>query len=142
MVEGVNGFTAEIGDVNTLANSVIRMASDPQLKNSMKAAARDSVMEWSWTDKLSAFEPLMDELILRPLKQEGMPPLRWVQDVEDTQRVCYAAECLAVTITDARSGRTPLMLNLRILRSMLEGSRLTDCTRALALLRGYGYGGQ
>ncbi|HEX3968235.1 MAG TPA: glycosyltransferase family 4 protein [Edaphobacter sp.] len=142
IVEGVNGFTAEIGDVNTLANSVIRMASDPQLKSSMKAASRDSVTEWSWTDKLSAFEPLMDELIRRPLKQEGMPSLRWVQDVEDTQRVCYAAECLAVTITDVRRGRTPLMLNLRILRSMLEGSRLIDCTRALALLRGFGYGGQ
>jgi hypothetical protein len=141
IVEGLNGFTAEIGDVKTLANSVVRMASEPQLKSSMKAAARDSVMEWSWTERLSAFEPLMDQLIRHPLKQEGMPPLRWVQDVEDTQRVCYAAECLAVTINDFRKGRTPFMLNLRILRSMLEGSRLIDCTRALALLRGYGYGG-
>jgi glycosyltransferase involved in cell wall biosynthesis len=140
IAEGVNGFTAEIGDVSSLTKSVTRTARDSELKNSMKSASRGSVTDWSWTDRLSPLEPLLDELIRYPLKQTGMPPLPWVVDLEDTQRVCYAAECLAVTINDFRKRRTPLGLSLRILGSMLEGSRLIDCTRALALLRGYGYG--
>lgn len=141
IAEGINGFSAEIGDVTALADLVTR-ASDPELKSSMQSAARDSVMEWSWGEKLSSLEPLMDELIRRPLRREGMPRLSWVQNVEDTQRVCYAAECLAVTINNVRRRRGPLMLNLRILRSMLDGSRLVDCIRGLSLLRGHGYGGR
>jgi hypothetical protein len=140
IIEGLNGFSAEIGDVNSLANSVTRIANDPQLKSSMKSAARNSVAEYSWTNMLSSLEPLMDEMIAQPLRREGMPPLGWLQDLEDTHRVCHAAECLAVTINEIRKRRTPLMLSLRTLRSMLEGSRLTDCARALALLRGRGFG--
>jgi hypothetical protein len=69
-----------------------------------------------------------------------MPSLRWVEDIQSTQRVCYAAECLATTVNDVRNRRVSPVMSLRILRSMLEGSRWIDCGRALALLRGRGYG--
>lgn len=139
IVEGVNGFTAEVDDANSLATLVMRTAGDPRLKKSLKSAARGSVEEYSWTKMLSPFGPLMDELIRHPLRREAMPPLGWVQDIQGTQRVCYAAECLAEAIKDVRRRRVSPILGLRILRSMLEGSRLIDCTRALALLRGRGY---
>lgn len=140
VVEGINGFTAEIGDANSLTKFVTTTASDLQLQNSLKSAARRSVEEYSWTKMLSPFEALMDELIRRPLRRERLPSLRWIEDIQGTQRVFYAAECLAITLGDLRSGRISLAKSLRILRSMLEGSRLTDCGRALAMLRGRGYG--
>jgi glycosyltransferase involved in cell wall biosynthesis len=140
VVEGVNGFTAAVDDASSLANLVTRMASDPGLRKSLKSAARGSVEEYSWAKMLSPFGALMDELIRHPLRQETMPSLGWVQDIQGTQRVCYAAECLATAIKDMRKRRVSPVLGLRILKSMLEGSRLIDCTRAVALLRGRGYG--
>lgn len=139
ITEGVNGFSAEIGDADSLSNAVATIASNPGLMSSMKSVARGSVEGYSWKSMLSPLEPLMDELIRRPLRRETMPSLPWIEDVASTQSVLYAAECIAVNIGDVRHHRISARLGLRILWSMLDGSRLSDCARALALLRGYGY---
>jgi hypothetical protein len=138
--EGVNGFTSEVGDAGSLVHFVTKIASDPELGKSLKSAARRSVEEYSWAKRLTPFGALMDELICRPLRREAMPSLDWIEDMEATERVCYAAECVATAVADIRKRQVSPVLGLRILRSMLEGSRLSDCTRALGLLRGVGYG--
>jgi glycosyltransferase involved in cell wall biosynthesis len=139
VIDGVNGFTAEVGDVDALAGALLRTATDVELRKALKSRARASVEKYTWTDMLAPLEAMLDGLIQLPPKRQGQPALAWIEDLDGTHKVCFAAECLATTITDLRRRRAPLVRSLRVLQDMLEGASFVDCCRALALLRGYGY---
>jgi len=139
VIDGVNGFAAEVGDVDALAGALLRTATDVELRKALKSRARASVEKYTWTDMLAPLEAMLDGLIQLPPKRQGQPALAWIEDLDGTHKVCFAAECLATTITDLRRRRAPLVRSLRVLQDMLEGASFVDCCRALALLRGYGY---
>ena len=139
VVDGVNGFSAEVGDIDTLAGALLKISARPELKAALKAASRESVENRSWADMLAPLEPILDSFMAQSPKRAELPTVGWIEDPDGAHRVCYAAECLANTITDLRHRRAPLFRSFRILRDMLEGAKLIDCIRGLGLLRGYGY---
>lgn len=139
VIDNRNGFTAAVGDAESLAGALLRMAGDRQLTTALKSNARPSAEKCSWTSTLAPLEPILDGLIVSPSKRKGPPRLAWIEDPDGTHDVCFAAECLSTTFAGLRTRRAPVMRSLRMLRHMLEDTSFTDFCRSLALLRGRGY---
>lgn len=137
VIDGVNGFTAEIGDVETLSAALLKIAAGVELRKAIRSGSRPSVEKYSWNDTLAPLESILDGLIRLPSRRKEQPVLAWIEDVDRTYTVCLAADCLLNTLAGMRKRRAPLWRSFRVLRHMLEGVPLKDCRRALSLLRGH-----
>ncbi|HUB78358.1 MAG TPA: glycosyltransferase family 4 protein [Bryobacteraceae bacterium] len=136
VIDGVNGFTADVGDVETLSGALLKMASSAELRRSMQSNARPSAEKCSWTELLAPLESYLDDLIRLPPRRKDLPALPWIEDADHTCAVSLAADCMANAIADVRTKRARVWRSLLVLRHMLEGVPPADRLRALSLLRG------
>lgn len=61
-IDGITGFTSNVGDVEDMAQNAIRILTDPELESAMKAAAYDKAQEYSLENIMVMYEALYKKL--------------------------------------------------------------------------------
>ena len=70
--DGVNGMVYPVGNPTELADRILVLLTQPNLRNRFSASARESAADYSWDTITSRLEALMETLRLR--KDSRLPP--------------------------------------------------------------------
>ncbi|OUL25053.1 group 1 glycosyl transferase [Nostoc sp. RF31YmG] len=70
VVSGINGFLAEPNNPADLAQKVIAILKNPELKAEMTQQARPSILEFDWSACMEKFEEKLYQLVALPKKQK------------------------------------------------------------------------
>jgi glycosyltransferase involved in cell wall biosynthesis len=132
VTDGVDGFTAPVGDVAGLAAALLRLASDRDLAARMGAAARRTAQSQSWERNLQPLREVYRRYGRVPTST--LPAPAWTSDPERFCQVAYAADGVGRTI-DALRHHQPVGPAFRDLREMLAGTSFSDRLRGAAMVR-------
>ena len=130
--DGVDGFTAPVGDVAGLTAALVRLASDPDLAARMGATARRTAQLQSWERNLQPLRDIYHRYGRTPTST--VPAPAWTSDPERFSEVAYAADGIGRTI-DALRHHQPAGASFRALREMLAGTTFADRLRGAAMVR-------
>jgi glycosyltransferase involved in cell wall biosynthesis len=130
--DGVDGFTATVGDAAGLTAALVRLASDRDLAARMGAAARRTAQSQSWERNLQPLREIYRRYGRIPTST--VPAPAWTSDPERFCEVAYAADGIGRTI-DALRHDQPVGRTFRDLREMLAGTSFRDRLRGAAMVR-------
>jgi len=131
--DGVDGFTAPVGDVAGLTAALVRLASDRDLAVRMGVAARRTAQSQSWESNLQPLREVYRRYARVPTSPVPAPV--WTGDPGRFCEVAYAADGIGRTI-DALRHHQPAGPAFRDLREMLAGTSFPDRLRGAAMVRG------
>jgi glycosyltransferase involved in cell wall biosynthesis len=134
--DGIDGFTAAVGDVAGLSAGLIRLASDRDLAARMRAHARRTAQSQSWERNLQGLRDIYRRYGRNPTP--AVPAPAWTSNPERFSEVAYAADGVGRTI-DALRHHQPVGSSIRSLREMLAGTSFADSVRGAAMARGLYY---
>ena len=136
IVEGVNGYSAEVDDREALLAAVVALGQSPDRRIAVGKAARSTVSTLSWRMTLSPLEAVYDELI-RQRRREGLPQTgpSWMRNSDRLTRASCAADALLTVYTRVRKRSINITKGIRMLREMLSGQSIIDIVRGAAMIR-------
>lgn len=140
ILDGTNGWSAEVDDVAGLVAALESLNRDPEKRRQIGRAARATVSRLPWGEVLSPLEALYDSLVSqRPSTRNGS---RWMRDPDKILRTSAAADAIANVVVRVRKGKLRPAQALRTLSEMLGEKPSLDLIRGLAMLRGWTYRGR
>jgi glycosyltransferase involved in cell wall biosynthesis len=137
--DGVNGFTAEIDDVQRLVDGIIALATDRSRAKEMAKRGRATAEKHSWTANLEPLGQIYRDHC-RPVRPIQLSK-RWMRFPDKVLRPASAADALADGWDKTRRNPRNWRANLRTTRRMLEGLSAVDCVLGAALLKGLTFRG-
>jgi glycosyltransferase involved in cell wall biosynthesis len=138
--DGVNGFTAAVGDAGALAEGVLELARNPTKARVMGKAARDAVLPYSWASVLSPLAHIYNNLIRRNEKDCTLGP-PWLLRSASLTGPAWAADCYLYVGRRIRSGALTLRQGLQMLPEMMYGVNTIDRLKGIAVINGLLYKG-
>ncbi len=138
IVDGVNGYSTDVGDVESLVAAIVQLGQFPEVRRAVAQAGRSTVSQRSWKTALSPLEGVYDELIDR--RRRSAAPVagpEWMSDSEGLLRASCAADALLTIYTRVRKHSMKLTKGLRMLQEMLSDSSILDVARGAAMVRRY-----
>jgi glycosyltransferase involved in cell wall biosynthesis len=142
IVDGVNGYTANVDDSEALLSSILALDESSEKRTRIGKSARETVLRCSWGDVLSPLEGVYDQLIDR--RRSKGSPLQgpaWMDDPQLLLRSSCAADALANVLPRVRNRSISPAKGLRLLREMLNKQSIVDIARGAAMLRGLSFTG-
>jgi glycosyltransferase involved in cell wall biosynthesis len=137
IIDGINGFSAEVDDSKSLIEAIVMLAQSPQMTMDISKAGKETITRRSWGSVLGPLEGLYDQLIaqrqLIGLRSEG--PV-WMNDPAALLRASCAADALANVIPKVRKKTMSVSKGIRMLREMTEKQSIFDIAKGAAMLRG------
>ena len=137
IVDGVNGYSADVGDVESLLSAILELEKFPEKRIQIASNARETVSKRSWETVLSPLEAVYSELIQR--RRATAPPLpgpAWMKDPQRFLRVSCAADYLAHVASRVLKRKIGPFMGIRLLLEMLDNQPVSDIPRGLAMLLG------
>ncbi len=129
---GVEGFSAEPGDAEGLAQGVLELWRDAGLRREMGARARRRAQEFPWSRTLEPLAPAYEALArLAPPRRESLPA--GLADPRRLHGAVCAADAFILLYNRLRRGELPPGRGLRLARELLAGRGPLDLARGLAL---------
>lgn len=140
IVDGVNGFSAEVDDSESLASAIIALGQSPGKATEIGRAGRETVSKRSWGEVLNPLESVYDELIqLRRSKGSPQSGPAWMNDPQALLRASCAADALANVIPRVRNRSMSPAKGIGLLREMLSGQSIADIAKGAAMVKGWGF---
>lgn len=137
IVDGVNGYSADVNDVAGLVAALGKLDRNPEKRREIAAAARETVSQLTWGMALNPLGPLYDSLVAeRPSVERGYG---WMKDPQKVFRTSSAADAIAHTLARVQKGKLHPTQVIRSLSEMLDQKPSFDLVRGLAMLRGWSY---
>lgn len=136
IVNGVNGYSAEVDDREALIAAVVELGQSPDRRIAVGKAARSTVSARSWSATLSPLEAVYDELI-QQRRREGLPKTRpsFMRNSDRLTRASCAADALLTVYTRIRHHSITIIEGIRMVREMLNGQSVIDIVRGAAMIR-------
>ena len=136
IVDGVNGYSAEIDDVEGLLAAIVALHGAPERKAAIVRAGQSTAAEHSWDRMLSPLEGVYDAMIeKRRAVRPPAPRPRWMMDPDRLLGAICAADALLWTYGGIRSRSLSVKLGLKMLREILSGQSMADIARGAAMIR-------
>lgn len=137
VVEGVNGFSAEVDDVEGLVRAVVEIGRKPGMSRDLGRRGRNAVEKLPWSTTLTPLGAFYQELIRSaPQTDKVAPQPAWMRDPETVLRVSSAADAVAHVTTRVRSGSLSPVKGVRTLFELLDRKSPSDILRGFAMWRG------
>jgi len=136
IVDGVNGYSANVGDVEGLVRAIVALHRSPEHKAAIVRESRFTATAHSWSKTLSPLEGVYDALIEK--RRAAGPPVprpRWMRNPDRLLRTSSAADALLCVYGDIRAHSLKAIPGLKMLREILSGQSLPDVVRGAAMVR-------
>jgi len=140
IVDGVNGYSADVDDTESLLSAIITLDQFPEKRAELARNAKKTVVRLPWGTVLSPLEAVYDELIERRSKI-GTPlagPV-WMSDPEGLMWASCAADALANVIPRIRTRSVGIVKGIRLLREMLNQRSILDIPKGAAIVKGWSF---
>lgn len=137
IVDGVNGYSAEVDDSESLLSAIIQLQQLPQKRMQIASKGRESVCMRSWETVLSPLESVYDDLIERRRKMGA--PLQgpaWMNNPQALLRASCAADAMANVLPRVRKGSISAAKGAGQLLEMLNKQSIVDVAAGAAMLVG------
>lgn len=140
IVDGVNGYSAEVDDSESLASAIVALHQSPEKRIEIGKNARETVSRLSWGAVLSPLEGVYDRLIqLRRSEGSPLSGPAWMNDPDALLRASCAADALANVLPRVRNRSISPTKGIRLLQEMLNKQSLVDIARGAALVKGWSF---
>jgi len=137
IVDGVNGYSAEVDDSESLLSAIVQLERFPEQRLQIAKKGRDTVCMRPWGTVLSPLERVYDELVRRRQKIGlRLPGPAWMKDPQALLRASCAADAMANVIPRVRSGAISHAKGFGELREMLNKQSVFDIAKGAAMLVG------
>ena len=138
IVDGVNGYSADVGDVEGLLAAIVALHRSPQHRATIVREGRSTAIAHSWGKTLAPLEDVYDALIqFRRAIGLPAPRPRWMNDLDGLLRASCAADALLNVYSRVRNRSLKVTQGLRMLREMLSGMSVLDIVKGAAMIRRY-----
>jgi glycosyltransferase involved in cell wall biosynthesis len=140
IVDGVNGYSANVDDSDALLDAILTLAQSPAHRMQIAANGQITVSHRSWENVLTPLEAVYSDLIHRP--RTLAPPLpgpAWMNDPPELLRVSCAADSLAHVASRVLKRSIGPVQGIRLLREMLDHQPLSVIPQGLFMLTGASY---
>lgn len=137
IVDGVNGFSAEVDDSDALLFAVVQLEKNPWKRQQVAKNARKSMLARSWQSALTPLGGVYDELIRqRHSASHPAPEPAWMHSPDKLLRASCAADALAHVVPRIRNHALHATQGVAQVLGMLNGQSVLDLPRGAALLTG------
>jgi glycosyltransferase involved in cell wall biosynthesis len=140
IVDGVNGYSADVDDVESLLKSIVAIGRSPESRREIGMNARETVSKLPWGAVLAPLESVYDSLIesrIRSGATERGPS--WMRNPEELLRTSSAADAWGNVIGRFRMRTIGPVQGMKLLFEMIDRKSIPDLIRGLAMLRGLTY---
>ena len=136
IVDGVNGYSADVGDVDGLLAAIVALHRSPEHRTAIVQEGRATAAAHSWGEMLSPLEDVYDDLI-RARRASGppAPPPSWMNNPDALLRTSCAADALLNVYSRIRRHSLTLTKGLKLLHEMLYGLSPVDIGKGAAMIR-------
>jgi len=140
IVDGVNGYSAEVDDSEGLLSAIVALGQSPEKRIQIGKSARETVSRLSWGAVLNPLESVYDDLIrLRRTQGSALPGPAWMDDPEALLRASCAADALVNVLPRLRNRSIGPGKGIKLLREMLSGQSIADIAKGAAMVKGWGF---
>ncbi|MGC9223231.1 MAG: glycosyltransferase family 4 protein [Terracidiphilus sp.] len=138
IADGVNGYSADVGDVDGLLAAIVALHGNPDRRADLVRQGRATAVAHSWGQMLAPLEAVYDDLI-RARRAAGPPAPRprWMNNPDALLRASCAADALLNVYSRVRRRSLTLAKGLKLLREMLYGLSPADIAKGAAMIRRY-----
>ena len=140
IVDGVNGYSAEVDDSQSLLSAIVALDQFPEKRVELAHNAKATVVRLPWGKVLSPLEGVYDNLIER--RSRMGPPLpgpAWMNDPEKLMWASCAADALANVIPRIRTRSVGVVKGMRLLLEMLNQRSILDIPKGAAMVKGWSF---
>jgi glycosyltransferase involved in cell wall biosynthesis len=136
IVDGVNGYSANVEDREALVSAIVALDQFPEKKIEVGKKGRETVVKRTWASTLSPLEGVYDELIERRRKVGlPLPGPAWMKDPQGLLRASCAADALLSVIPRVRTRSISPAKGIRLLLEMLNKQSIFDIAKGAAMAR-------
>lgn len=138
IVDGVNGYSADVDDTEGLLSAVVELGQSPEKRIAVGKEGRSTVSMRTWRTALNPLEGVYDELVrLRRMTGSPQPVPSWANDHEGLLRASCAADALLTIYMRVRKGKMTVIKGIKMLHEMLNGLSIVDIVKGAAMMRRY-----
>jgi glycosyltransferase involved in cell wall biosynthesis len=137
IVDGVNGYSAEVDDVDALVASIARLDCERGRQRELAKHARETISQWPWSSSLTALGPVYESLVGTDRKVQSGPA--WMKQPAKILRDSSAADAVAHVMARVREGNVGPAKALQSFFEMANTRSPLEVLRGLAMLRGWSY---
>jgi hypothetical protein len=137
IVDGVNGYSTEVDDVDALVAGVVQLDRERERHREMAKHQRETVAQWPWSKALTPLEPVYDSLVQTGRQVEPGPA--WMRHPAKILRTSSSADAVAHLMVRVRGGKLPPFQALQSFFEMANTRSLLELLRGIAMLRGWSY---
>jgi len=137
IVDGVNGYSTEIDDVDALVAGVAQLDRERERHREMAKHQRETVAQWPWSKALTPLEPVYDSLVQTGRQVERGPA--WMRHPAKIFRTSSSADAVAHLMVRVRGGKLRPFQALQSFFEMANTRSLLELLRGVAMLRGWSY---
>jgi len=137
IVDGVNGYSTEVDDVDALVAAVVQLDRERERHREMANHQRETVAQWPWSKALTPLEPVYDSLVQTGRQVERGPA--WMRHPAKIFRTSSSADAVAHLMVRVRGGKLRPFQALQSFFEMANTRSLLELLRGVAMLRGWSY---
>jgi glycosyltransferase involved in cell wall biosynthesis len=106
IVDGVNGYSAEVDDVDALVAAVVQLDRERERHREIAKRERETISQWPWSSALTPLGPVYESLVGTGRQLERGPA--WMSEPAKIHRASSAADAVAHSIMPVRDGKVSL----------------------------------
>jgi glycosyltransferase involved in cell wall biosynthesis len=137
IVDGVNGYSAAVDDVDALVAAVVQLDRERERHREIAKRERETISQWPWSSALTPLGPVYESLVQTSHQVEPGPA--WLKDPAKILRASSAADAVSHLILPVRQGKVSFLKALRSFSEMANTRSPLDLLRGIAILRGWSY---
>lgn len=137
IIDGVNGYSAEVDDVDALVAAIVQLDRERDRHREMAKHQRETVAQWPWSNALSPLGPVYESLVRTTRQVQAGPS--WMQQPTKILRASSSADAVAHLMVRVREGKLRPTQALQSFFEMVNTRSLTELVRGIAMLRGWSY---
>ena len=137
IVDGVNGYSTEVDDVDALVAAVVQLDRERERYREMAKHQRETVAQWPWSTALTPLGPVYESLVRTSRQVERGPA--WMSQPAEVLRTSSAADAVAHLMVQVRKGKLRPSKALQSFFEMANTRSPLELLRGIAMLRGWSY---
>ncbi len=136
IIDGVNGYSADVDDIDTLLTAIITLAQSPEHRIAIANNGHDAITSRSWGHVLAPLEDVYEDMI-RKRAHKGFPCAgpRWMKHPAHLLHASCAADAVANVLPRIRKGTLGIFGAFGTLTELLDNRPIFDIPRGIAMLR-------
>jgi hypothetical protein len=137
IIDGVNGYSADVDDVQALVGAVVVLGSSRERRDEIRMNGRNTVSTMPWGAALGPLEGVYDALT-EPRMRSGVTTQgpAWMRDPQALLHTSLAGDAVANVIDRVRKHTASPVQGMRLLIEMLDRKSPLDVVKGLAMVRG------